>query len=103
LSLAEGEPRRLEFQPIDSCDDLVRFMAELVEDLRGGEWEHLTLTGYLGAIARWLADMCEHSGSPPDEHWTAAWEGFGEVPPYVPEGVPWHFIARMLAAPASFE
>jgi hypothetical protein len=78
-------------------------MAELVADLRAGGWQHSTLDGYLEAIGRWLVEMCEQSSTPPDKYWIDAWEGFDVIPPYVPQDVPWHFIARMLVAPASFE
>jgi len=97
--------RRLEFQQIDSCDAFLRFLRELREDLAlsRSDWENWTLDGYLEAMAAWTEAMCERSSSPIDETWASAWRDLGRVPPYVPEDVDWHFIARMLAAPKSYE
>jgi hypothetical protein len=96
---------RLEFQKIDSAESFLTFMRELLEDLRSHprDWENLTLDGYLEAMAAWTEAMCERRNDPIDPRWANAWRGLGHVPPYVPDNVDWHFIARMLAAPKSYE
>lgn len=97
--------RRLAFRRIESCADFARFLAELKEDVIESRehWENRTLEDYFDSMASWTETMCELQGSPVDQSWADAWSEIGHVPPFVPNDVPWHFIARLLSAPKIWE
>ena len=67
---------------IQTCDDFIAFLGELLRDLhtKPGEWENPTLEAYLEAMAAWVEDV---SGSNVNQGFSMplhpSWKTLGEI------------------------
>ncbi|WP_433367956.1 DUF7660 family protein [Streptosporangium sp. CA-115845] len=79
-----------ESDQVESRMDLASFILQLGKDLksRPEDWENVTLTSYLDALAAWTADM--------EGYFTSKGEAVPELPT-------WQLFAMMLKAAARYE
>ena len=77
-------------EALQTREDLVAFVRDLIRDLRvnPGEWENLTLENYLEALASWVED-CE-----------GYFQNRGEVTPSDPS---WKLLGQVLLAAKFYE